>query len=551
LVLPVVQPALNRVVKPAVRRILNVIVPAIADAYVRALAIFYEASLRAVDEIGQRGLGESMHVVSELSRSVGGTLRYRNHPLHCIVDMVEQPICRMFDEGVAAVLEEDGIVVRPDSIADTVLAAIQSVTNQAVSMFEHSISEYRCGTTDLAPSMVALHQRHQQVIDALHYDCHSSMANLIGEITKNMVLAPFLDTVNAPSQDLVSKHLSNRARRQQAQLERLLYERSQDSGLEQPAAGSNESPPSSTLAYVLELTKMTHNKLVSLAAEPIAALAADLSVSPLLSSRGGGKCAICMAKVQAAALKELTTDERETSAAVESGSAASEDAHIDGLGGWGWEGFSPAQINRESSSPTPSTVFAARSTTSATVVTEPEPSSPTPLTMMTPAMMRGVQGFAGDAPADLGSISLTRAEIHSFTAQQQHHRAGSLHHSFTTSSSSSSSTATRGGTESGAAASGVGSLLRDAQMGLPRRRAAIAPGVVAGPSIQAMSAQWRQGVSLQRQKNKHPRSRGARAAPSSSHRRSGYRGGDLSPTRSRHSDGARSVRSDSRSSYSL
>ena len=198
--------ALNRMVKPSVRRILNVIIPVIAEAYVRVLAAFHEASLGAVNTIASSGMDRAAEIVAELSRSVAGTVRHTAHPLHGIVETVERLITP-FDEGVTEVLEEDGIVVHADAIVDTVLAALQTAMALAVSVFAEEINGHRSRTTDLQPAVGDLHRLHQRSVNALHHDCHASMATLIGTITKDMVLPPYLQQVAVPAHELVARNV--------------------------------------------------------------------------------------------------------------------------------------------------------------------------------------------------------------------------------------------------------------------------------------------------------------------------------------------------------
>ena len=193
-------------VKPSVRRILNVIIPVIAEAYVRVLAAFHEASLGAVNTIASSGMDRAAEIVAELSRSVAGTVRHTAHPLHGIVETVERLITP-FDEGVTEVLEEDGIVVHADAIVDTVLAALQTAMALAVSVFAEEINGHRSRTTDLQPAVGDLHRLHQRSVNALHHDCHASMATLIGTITKDMVLPPYLQQVAVPAHELVARNV--------------------------------------------------------------------------------------------------------------------------------------------------------------------------------------------------------------------------------------------------------------------------------------------------------------------------------------------------------
>ena len=168
-ILPVVQPALNRIVKPANRRILSVIIPIIADAYRDVLSKFYDASLQAIETIASNGMQSAAEILSELSRSVAGGVRSREHPLNSIVAKVER-LSSLFDEGVTEILEQDGIVVYPDAIVDTVLEALQTVMDQAVYVFDDEINAYRNSTTDFQPATTDLRKLHQRSVNALHHD---------------------------------------------------------------------------------------------------------------------------------------------------------------------------------------------------------------------------------------------------------------------------------------------------------------------------------------------------------------------------------------------
>ena len=294
-VLPVVQPALNRMVKPSVRRILNVIIPLIGEAYVRVLSEFHEATLETVNTIATTGMDRATEIVSDLSSSVAGTVRYRKHPLNSIVGVVER-LTSLFDEGVTENLEIDGIVVRPDAIIDTVLAALQTVMDQAVYVFDDEINEYRNSTTDLQPAITDLHKLHQRSVNALHHDCHASMATLISTVTKGMVLPPYLEHVATLAHEKARNIPGYRGGDSAGQ-----------------AAGSSGAEPmdasSLIIRQTLDVKKMTQAKIVSLAAEPIQTLAVSACVTPLIGCRGGGDCRICQVKVQAAALEERSTEE--------------------------------------------------------------------------------------------------------------------------------------------------------------------------------------------------------------------------------------------------
>ena len=87
----------------------------------------------------------------------------------------------------------------------------------------------------------------------------------------------------------------------------------------------------------LDVKKMTQTKIVALAAEPIQTLAVGACVSPLIGSRGGGECAICQAKVQAAAIEELQPEEQPQQPRQQPAARALEQERQPEEGEWGWD----------------------------------------------------------------------------------------------------------------------------------------------------------------------------------------------------------------------
>jgi len=203
----------------------------------------------------------------------------------------------------------------------------------------------------------------------------------------------------------------------------------------------------------LDAKKMTQTKIIALAAEPIQTLAVGACVSPLIGSRGGGECAICQAKVQAAAMEELQPEEQPQQPQQQPAARAVEQERQPEEGEWGWDD-DEAELQ-----------------------------------------------FGTD---DAGSPATSPPA----KAQGQSHQRSEG----------------RGERRDAASARGVEPGSRSAG-----RRAGGGGAAAAGPSIQAMSAQWRQGISLQRQDSGRKR-----IGRMGSAGRSGARGRHPSP--SRHSD---------------
>jgi hypothetical protein len=561
-ILPVVQPALNRMVKPSVRRILNVIIPIIADAYVRVLSEFHEASQQTINTIASEGMERAVEIVSELSRSVAGTVRYTKHPLNPIVGMVER-LTSLFDEGVTEVLEEDGIVVHPDAIVDTVLAALQTVMDQAVYVFDDEINEYRNSTTDLQAPIADLRKLHQRSVNALHHDCHASMATLIGTVTKGMVLPPYLEHVAAPAHELTARNFPavHRAGGQVS------------NATDQNDSNSGATDTVSVIHQTLDVKKMTQAKIISLAAEPIQRLAVEACVSPLIGSRGGGECPVCQAKIQAAALeeRERSTEDGQLSVSEIAGQhhqhAAAAAAVAVGGGGGGGGGGGAGAIEQERHTHPQADEDGEEGDDSYAGLEwgwdseerQRQPAGGVPVDSMAAASTGSVMSMGMGVGGRADVLAQERVLGHAAIATTR-----------TTGGSSLSSGAVAGGVGSmstlpaGVAVGGGGGARRPMSMrsaGAHHSASAAGVGVAAsvgvgvgtGPSIQAMSAQWRQGLSLQRPALARER-QPTRSTPSSAMRGAGAGSGAAgpaaggvrgatSPTRSRHSDGERSSRS--------
>eukprot|EP01046_Picozoa_sp_COSAG06_P070185 COSAG06_NODE_19508_length_835_cov_0.777174_1_plen_256_part_01 len=235
------------------------------------------------------------------------------------------------DEGVTEVLEEDGIVVHPDAIVDTVLAALQTVMDQAVYVFDDEINEYRNSTTDLQAPIADLRKLHQRSVNALHHDCHASMAT------------PYLEHVAAPAHELTARNFPavHRAGGQVS------------NATDQNDSNSGATDTVSVIHQTLDVKKMTQAKIISLAAEPIQRLAVEACVSPVIGSRGGGECPVCQAKIQAAALeeRERSTEDGQLSVSEIAGQhhqhAAAAAAVAVGGGGGGGGGGGAGAIEQE------------------------------------------------------------------------------------------------------------------------------------------------------------------------------------------------------------
>lgn len=520
-ILPVVQPALNRIVKPSNRRILSVIIPIIADAYRDVLSKFYDASLQAIETIARNGMQSAAETLSELSRSVAGGVRYREHPLNSIVAKVER-LNSLFDEGVTETLEQDGIVVYPDAVVDKVLEALQTVMDQAVYVFDDEINAYRNSTTDFQPAITDLRKLHQRSVNALHHDSHASMATLIGTVAKGMVLPPYLEHVGTPAQEVSARSIP---------LDRVIGDQAA------PGDMTKSRGPVSIIHQALDVKKMTQSKIVSLAAEPIQVVAVGACASLLIGSRGGGDCPICQAKMQASAEEEDRLEEPVVDAQHDRHAAAQQPMRRTNRAP---EREHPPHFHMEDDGEDSDDSYAAWGW-------ENEEPQPAVLTLMGADSATDAAGVAVGASAVVGTAGRTEG----MATQERHlgqHGAG------------------RAGSQTGAAASGsVGSLLpgpgNPVAGGGPRRprssphhssgvaTGGVAVGVGAGPSIQAMSAQWRQGLSLQR-----PAREPGRKTPVAAGRTKGLGHGQsgptvrgaargASPTRSRNSDGERSSRS--------
>lgn len=510
-ILPVVQPALNRMVKPSVRRILTVIIPIISDAYRDTLSIFHDTSSQAIETISSTGMESAAETLAVLSRSVTSTVRCREHPLNSIVAKVER-LKTHFDDGVTESLEQDGIVVHPDTIVDTVLAALQTMMDQAVYAFDDEINEYRNSTTDLQPAAPDLRKLHQRLVNALHYDSHASMATLISTVTKGMVLPPYLEHVHAPAHEAAVRNIS-------------LYQNCLSGDQVGSGGMSSSGDAASVIHQALDVKKMTQAKIVSLAAEPIQVVAVGNCSSLLIGSRGGGECPTCQAKVQASGEEERSPEEPFLNAQHHHGAAQhpsfatrvedelhphaqmedNGDESDDSYAAWGWDSENPQPAGRTSV---------------------------------------GASAVVGIGRTD-GILMQER-----FPGQQGAARTGALTSGPAVGSSTLPGSGIVGGAprrpRSSAHHSGIAT------------GGGVAVGAGAGPSIQAMSAQWRQGLSLQRPAREPGRKTAVsagRGSPSGARRGLGQgsvgsgpavRGAAraASPTRSRTSDGDRSSRSD-------
>ena len=228
-----------------------------------------------------------------------------------------------------------------------------------------------------------------------------------------------------------------------------------------PSAGRDgPEAEGAVIRETLDAKKMTQTKIVALAAEPIQTLAVGACVSPLIGSRGGGECAICQAKVQAAAMEELQPEEQPQQPQQQPAARAVEQERQPEEGEWGWDD-DEAELQFGTD----------------------DAGSP-----------------AASPPAGAGAAGKQ--------GQSQQRSEG------------------RGERRDAASARGVEPGSRSAG-----RRAGGGGAAAAGPSIQAMSAQWRQGISLARQDSGRKR-----IGRMGSAGRSGARGRHPSPTRSRHSD---------------
>lgn len=463
-----VQPALNRMVKPSVRRILTVIIPIISDAYREVLSKFHDASLQAIEMIARTGMERAAETLAVLSRSVAATVRYREHPLNSIVAKVDR-LKSLFDDGITESLEQDGIVVHPDAIVDTVLAALQTMMDQAVYVFDDEINEYRNSTTDLQPATVDLRKLHQRLVNALHYDSHASMATLISTVTKGMVLPPYLQHVHAPAHEAAVRSIS-------------LYQEY----LSGAQVGLDDMPKSGDAASVIHQTldakKMTQAKIVSLAAQPIMEVAVGACKPLLIGSRGGGECSICQAKVQASGEEEHNPEEpfldaqhhgtaqhptqsRVTTRTLEHEFQAHSQMDDNGeetddrYAAWGWDSEDPQPAGRTSVGADPTT---------------------------------GVAGGVVGASTVVGMGSRTEAILMQERYPGQHGmaRTGSL-----TSGPAGGSSTLPG---SGIVGGGPRRPRSSTHLSGVATGGGVSVGTGAGPSIQAVSAQWRQGVSLQR-----------------------------------------------------
>lgn len=352
------------------------------------------------------------------------------------------------------------------------------------------------------------------------------MATLIGTVTKGMVLPPYLEHVAAPAHEDVARKFSLRP--------------GDRTGVSDTAKSGDIA---TAIHQTLDIKKMTQAKIVSLAAEPIQVLAVGACVSPLIGSRGGGDCPICQAKVQTARGQEERSLEKPVFE-----SQYGQQQHAGGTMGV-LEHEHHLHLQTEDDGEESDDSYAAWGWDSE----DQQPAGPA---------LVGADSAPGTAGVAVGTSAVVAMSSKADGTVMQERHPGQ--HGVTR-------TGSLGGPTSGSmlpalgAGSGVGGGTRRPQRSTAHHSGVATGGGVAasagaGPSIQAMSAQWRQGISLQRPVREPGRKTAAvagRSTPSAVNRTRGQGWGAVgsgpavrsaaradSPTRSHNSDGDRSSRSD-------
>jgi ferredoxin len=133
---------------------------------------------------------------------------------------------------------------------------------------------------DLQPVHNDLDRIRKRTVDAMHHDCHASMATLVSQIVTSMLLPPFMDRWAAAVTDI-------------AEFKQL---------------GGFTADLPAAVRQPLDLPKLVRGRVEAASGEVVADQAVSASVAPLLGSRGGGQCVICQSKVS-----QSTADQRGTS----------------------------------------------------------------------------------------------------------------------------------------------------------------------------------------------------------------------------------------------
>jgi ferredoxin len=272
----VLTPVISKIIRPTTRHVLQVSIPMIADTYHKTLDQFHKLSLEIVDSLMSEGLGQTEAIFVEINDRIAATVRHRDHPLHSLLITTDR-MRKEFDDFLTAQLEEEGISVNTDAMEDAVVDALQLVLMQAVHTLQQAMIQYVESAADLQPVHNDLDRIRKRTVDAMHHDCHASMATLVSQIVKSMLLPPFMDRWAAAVTDI-------------AEFKQL---------------GGFTADLPAAVRQPLDLPKLVRGRVEAASGEVVADQAVSASVAPLLGSRGGGQCIICQSKVS-----QSTADQR-------------------------------------------------------------------------------------------------------------------------------------------------------------------------------------------------------------------------------------------------